>query len=63
MLPVPFCGTGILILKAEVKPTWMQTLAAAQRWADEHRRPVGTLISEVAVPCSLSKNFEQEEGT
>ena len=41
----------------------MQTLAAAQRWADEHRRPVGTLISEVAVPCSLSKDFEQEEGT
>ena len=40
MLPVPF-GAGILIWKAEVKPTWMQTLAAAQRWADEYRRPVG----------------------
>ena len=33
------CG-DFLILKVEVKPTWTQTLAAAQRWADEYGRPV-----------------------
>ena len=47
-------GAGIFMLKVEVKPTWMQTLAAAQKWADEHWRPVGALTSEVTVPCSLS---------
>ena len=47
-------GAGIFMLKVEVKLTWTQTLAAAQKWADEHRRPVGALTSEVTVPCSLS---------
>ena len=52
MLPVPFWDGDFYLEKAEVKRTWTQTLAAAQKWADEHRRPCGTPTSEV-MDCAL----------
>lgn len=55
-------GAGIFVLKVEVKPTWTQTLAAAQKWADEHRRPCGG-ADRIGHCVLLFVNFfiEQEE--